>query len=286
MSARAPKNIFLTGASSGIGRATAELLLENGHSVWGTSRSLARLAQFAGRPQFQSLEMRLEDFESIRSAWSEAVQQAGQIDVVVQNAGSGIFGAVEEVSLKTAQEQWQILVEGPLQILRLAAAHLRPRREGLIIGVSSLAAELPMPFAAHYSAGKSAFSSLLAGLSMELQPFGVRVVDLRPGDILTAFNDHLPKTMAEKSPYFPWAQRAWQEGSRVMTESPPPDLVARSILDLLEQKNPPAVTRVGTFFQAKLGPLGPRLLPLRSLLESIRRYYGLNKIDDQQRDKK
>lgn len=283
MSARQPKHIFLTGASSGIGRATAELLVENGHSVWATSRSLGRLRE---APRFHPLEMRLEDPESIHSAWAEATRQAGQIDVLVQNAGSGIFGAIEDVSLRNAQGQWQVLVEGPLQVLRLAAAQMRPRRQGLIIGVSSLAAELPMPFSAHYSAGKAAFSALLAGLSMELHPFNVRVIDLRPGDICTAFNDLLPKTLAENSSYFPWAQKTWEKCDSLMREAPSPDLVARGILNLLEQKNPPAVFRVGTFFQATLGPLGPRLLPLHKLLESIRRYYGLNEIDERQRDQK
>jgi NAD(P)-dependent dehydrogenase (short-subunit alcohol dehydrogenase family) len=275
------KNIFLTGAGSGIGRASADLLMENGHAVWGTSRS-----PLPERALFHPLQMRLENPDSIDAAWAAAVRQAGQIDVVIQNAGSGIFGPIEDVSLENARAQWQILVEGPLQILRLAAAHLRPRRDGLIIGVSSLAAELPMPFSAHYSAGKSAFSALLAGLSMELQPFGVRVVDLRPGDIRTAFNDHLPKTLIENSPYFPWARQTWEKCDRLMKEAPAPELVARTMLALIEQNNPSVVARVGTFFQATLGPLGPRLLPLRHLLKSIRRYYGLNEIDERQRDQK
>ncbi len=118
---------------------------------------------------------------------------------MIQNAGAGIFGSVEEVPLADARWQWQVLVEGPLQLLKLAAAHLRPRGEGLIIGVSSLAAEMPLPFSIHYSAGKAAFSALLAGLSMELKPFHVKVVDLRPGDICTAFLDQLPKTMPADS---------------------------------------------------------------------------------------
>jgi NAD(P)-dependent dehydrogenase (short-subunit alcohol dehydrogenase family) len=273
-------NVFLTGAGSGIGRATADLLVRHGYAVWGTSRDGGKLEE---RPGFHAVEMRLEDGGSIRAAWTRAEREAGSIDIVIQNAGAGIFGAIEEVTAEDARAQWQVLVEGPLQLLQLAAAHLRPRRRGLIIGVSSLAAELPMPFSAHYSAGKSAFSALLAGLAMELQPFGVRVVDLRPGDIKTAFNDALPKTMPAGSPYFPWAQRAWQECARLMNEAPPPDLVARAILKIMRQSHPPAVTRVGAFFQAALGPLGVRLLPQGRLRDSIRAYYGLKKIDEQQR---
>ena len=274
------KNVFLTGASSGIGRATAELLVREGYQVWGTSRNRDRLPT---APGFHPLEMRLEEPASIESAWNEALRQGDRIDVVIQNAGAGIFGAIEEVDRQNAGWQWQLLVEGPLQVLRLAAAHLRPRREGLIIGVSSLAAELPMPFSAHYSAGKAAFSVLLAGLQMELLPFHVRVVDLRPGDIRTAFLDQLPQTMAETSPYFPWAGQAWRESVRLMQEAPPPELIARGILKLIGCDKPAAVVRLGTFFQAKLGPLGVRILPQRLLRNSIRAYYGLKKIDERQR---
>jgi NAD(P)-dependent dehydrogenase (short-subunit alcohol dehydrogenase family) len=280
MGAVSGKNIFLTGASSGIGRAVADLLTQNGHQVWGTSRALDRLAP---RTNFHPLQMRLEDSHSVEDAWQEALCQAGRIDVVVQNAGAGIFGSIEEVTPEQARAQWRVLVEGPLQIIRLAASHMRPRRDGLIIGVSSLAAELPMPFSAHYSAGKSALSALLAGLSMELAPFAVRVVDLRPGDIRTAFNDQLPKTLATNSPYFPWADQAWRECVRLMAEAPEPDLIARGILALLDDPSPPPVVRLGTFFQAKLGPLGVRILPLRALLKSIRQYYGLDKIDERER---
>ena len=273
------KTVFLTGASSGIGLATAELLSKNGYEVWGTTRSKARATD---QSHFHVVEMKLEDAGSIKSTWSEVLAQAGGIDVVIQNAGAGIFGAIEDVSLEDARWQWQVLVEGPLQLFQLAAGHMRERKEGLIIGVSSLAAELPMPFSAHYSAGKAALSVLLAGLSMELKPFGVRVVDLRPGDIRTAFNDHLPKTMPEDSAYLPWAGKTWKECSRLMEEAPSPDLIARGILEIIRSENPPSVARIGTFFQATLGALGVRLLPHRRLLNSIRSYYGLNHVDEQE----
>ena len=280
MAERLRKNIFLTGASSGIGRATAELFLKCGHQVWGTSRRPERLPIAA---DFHPIEMTLDEPDSIAAAWSETLRQAEQIDAVIQNAGSGIFGAVEDVSGEEARHLWQILVEGPRQILQLAAAHLRPRRSGLIIGVSSLAAELPMPFSAHYSAGKAAFSALLAGLDMELAPFNVPVVDLRPGDIRTDFIQSLPGNRSESSAYKAWAAQAWKKGAQLMDEAPTAELVAQAILDLLHQNHPPPVKRVGTFFQAKLGPLGPRLLPRKILLASIRRYFGLEKIDRQNR---
>jgi len=270
------KNVFLTGASSGIGLATARLLSKKGYTVWGTTRNPSKLE---AQPPFRPIEMRLEDVDSVSAAWTEALRQAGQFDIVIQNAGAGIFGSIEEVTITDARWQWQVLVEGPLQLLKLASAHLRPRREGLIIGVSSLAAEMPLPFSCHYSAGKAAFSALLAGLSMELEPFRVNVVDLRPGDILTSFIDHLPKTMPADSPYLPWAEQAWEETARLLKTAPPADLIARAILTILEARTPPVVVRSGTFFQATLTPFGARFMPRRWLLDSIRSYYKLKNVD-------
>ncbi len=270
------KNVFLTGASSGIGQATAWLLSQNGYAVWGTTRNVKKLVTDS---PFYPIEMRLENAGSVEAAWTEALRQADQFDIVIQNAGAGIFGSIEEVTIDDARWQWQVLVEGPLQLLKLAAAHLRPRGEGLIIGVSSLAAELPMPFSGHYSAGKAAFSALLAGLSMELKPFHVQVVDVRPGDIRTAFNDHLPKTMSIDSAYLPWASQAWEETATLMKKAPSPELIARAIKDIIEAKNTPVLVRGGTFFQAMLSPLGARFMPRRWLLNSIRSYYKLDRVD-------
>ena len=147
------------------------------------------------------------------------------------------------------------------------------------MGVSSLAAELPLPFAAHYSAGKAALSALLGGLAMELEPFGVRVVDLRPGDIRTAFNDRIVPTSPPGSVYAPWTAAAWKETCALMNGAPEPEIAARAILAAVEK--PSVVIRCGTFFQAKLGALGSRFLPRRFLLNSIRRYYHLDQVDRQ-----
>jgi len=279
MAARPGKNVFLTGASSGIGRATAELLLASGHELWATARRKERLP---AHPHLHALEMDLEDAASIDAAWRQALAEAGEIDVLIQNAGLGIFGAVEDVTLEEAARQWHILVAGPLQLFRLAAAAMRPRRAGTIVGVSSLAAELPLPFAAHYSAGKAALSALLGGLDMELRPFGVRVIDLRPGDLHTAFNDRLTPTLPAASPYLPWAEAAWKESCALMNRSPGPERAARAILRAIAPARRGAVVRCGTFFQARLGALGARLLPRRFLLNSIRDYYRLTRVDRDQ----
>jgi NAD(P)-dependent dehydrogenase (short-subunit alcohol dehydrogenase family) len=272
------QTVFLTGASSGIGRAAAELLAQRGYAVWATARDPARLPQ---HPRLHPLALDLAQPASIDGAWQQALAEAGRIDILVQNAGAGIFGAIEDVTPEEAARQWQVLVEGPLRLLRLAAAHMRPRRKGVIVGVSSLAAEMPLPFAAHYSAGKAALSALLGGLGMELQPFGIRVVDLRPGDIHTAFNDRIAPALPAGSVYAPWTAAAWRETTTLMDGAPGPELAARAIVSVIERPRP--LARCGTFFQARLGALGVRLLSRGFLLGSIRRYYRLDRVDREAR---
>jgi short-subunit dehydrogenase len=268
------KKVFLTGASSGIGKSIAQRLISEGYEVWGTSRQADRLSGIAG---LHVLEMDLSLPSSIESAWKQGLDQAGHFDIIIQNAGYGHFGSIEETSLPEAQAQWSALVEGPLLLCRLAAAHCRLRRRGWIIGISSLAAEMPLPFFAHYSAGKAAFSSLLGGLWMELKPFGVHVVDLRPGDIRTNFNQVATQSITSSSPYGKWSSQAWKESCRLIKAAPDPEIVSRAVLRLLKQRHPPAVLRCGSFFQSVLGSLGVRLFSRSALLRSIRSYYQLDR---------
>jgi NAD(P)-dependent dehydrogenase (short-subunit alcohol dehydrogenase family) len=273
---RQPFTVFLTGASSGIGAALAEAFLQEGCEVWGTSRDTKKLARFTG---LHPIAMHLEDSASVKLAWAEALEQSGGFDLVIQNAGAGIFGSIEEVSEEDARWLWSVVVEGPLLVLKLAAAHMRPKRSGMIVGISSLAAEMPMCFSAHYSAGKAAFSALMEGLWMELKPFGVRVLEIRPGDIRTPFNQELRKADARPEAYQAWSKSAWEATQQMIQTAPGPQQVAKKVMRLVRQKNPPFLTCEGSFYQSVIGHLGVRVLPREILLKQIRSAYGLDKID-------
>jgi len=265
------KAVFVTGASSGIGRAVALHLLEQGCRVWGTARAARRLEDLPG---LHPLELDFARPETIDAAWNEAVRASGGIEVVVQNAGAGWFGPLEETGDEAASTQWQVLVGGPARLLRLAAGHLRARRGGKIIGIGSIAGELPMPYFSHYSAGKAAFGALMAGWWMELRPFGVQVVDLRPGDIRTEFNHAVRRSPAVSSPYAAEAERAWAEACRLLDAAPGPERVAREVAALIRHPHPPAVRRCGDRFQVMAAALAG-LLPRAWVLGLIRRYYRL-----------
>ena len=128
--------IFLTGASSGIGRATAEALSSVGHEVWGTSRDISRVPAL---PRMHAVRLDLSDRASIHDAFASASAEAGSFDVVINNAGSGHFGPAELLSAETLHEQFQTLVFAHIELCRLALASMRARNgSGLIINVTSL----------------------------------------------------------------------------------------------------------------------------------------------------
>lgn len=262
------KKIFLTGASSGLGLATAKLLVERGHEVWGTARDPSRLPSLA---RLHPVRLDLSDFPSITRAFETAWREAGQIDVLINNAGSGHFDAAEALSPEKVEELFRILVLAQIELCRVALVAMRPRQSGLIINVTSLAARLPVPFMAIYNAGKAAMASYTFSLQLELRDRRVQVVDLQPGDICTNFNDSISRSPSEDTRI----ARAWEAVDRNMKKAPPPELVARRLLRLIEEKNPPPRIVVGDFFQSRIAPLIFRFLPQRVALWGLKQFYGI-----------
>src|SRR5213595_3823125 len=184
------KRVFLTGASSGIGLAIAKLLIAHGHQVWGTSRNLERIPKV---PRLYPVHLDLSNPRSVEKAFNAALAEAGHFDVLINNAGSGHFGPVENLSEKEISSQFQILVFGHVQLMQLALRAMQARGEGLIINVTSLAGRLPVPFMAAYNAAKAAMASFTMSIQLELADSQVHVVDVQPGDICTQFNDSVIK---------------------------------------------------------------------------------------------
>src|SRR4029450_9239487 len=185
------RRVFLTGASSGIGLAIAKLLVEEGHEVWGTSRNLERIPKM---PRCHPVRLDLSDRLSIEEAFNFALSEAGYFDVVINSAGAGHFDTAEFLPMETIASQFQILVFGQVQLIQLALRHIKPRGEGLVINVTSLASRLPVPFMAAYNAAKAALASFTMSIQLELGNFRVHVEDLQPADIRTEFNQEVSKS--------------------------------------------------------------------------------------------
>ena len=265
------KRVFLTGASSGIGLATAKLLAERGDEVWGTSRDIARLPQW---PHLHPVRLDLGDLHSLGQSFDAALKEAGHFDVVINNAGSGHFGPGEFLNVDAVRQQFQTVVFAHIELCRLAFAAMRTHGSGRIINVTSLASRLPVPFMGAYNAAKAAMASFIMTLQLELEGSDIRVIDVQPGDISTEFNDVIVKTeMGHR--YATRIEKTWRAVDRNMKAAPKPDLVARRIAKLIDAANPPPRVTVGDAFQSVIAPIIFRLLPQRVRIWGLKKYYGL-----------
>jgi NAD(P)-dependent dehydrogenase (short-subunit alcohol dehydrogenase family) len=266
------KRVFITGASSGIGLATAKLLTERGDEVWGTSRDPARIPQ---RPRLHPVRLDLNDQLSLGESFRLALGEAGHFDVVINNAGSGHFGPGEHLSADAIQAQFQTVVFSHIELCRLALASMRAHGSGRIINVTSLASRLPVPFMAAYNAAKAAMASFVMSLQLELAHTDLRVIDLQPADIFTGFNDAVARTDGGDPRYTELVEHAWRILDQNLREAPRPELVARRLAALIDQKNPPPRVTVGGTFQATIAPFIFRFLPQRVRIWGLKKYYRL-----------
>lgn len=265
------KRVFITGASSGIGLATATLLSGRGHEVWGSARELARIPPL---PHLHGVRLELLDAVSLGESFDTALREAGHFDVVINNAGSGHFAPAEHLSLKELLAQFQVLVFAHIELCQLALWAMR-NRGGLIINVTSLAAHLPVPFMGAYNAAKAAMASFTMTLQLELAGSNIRVIDLQPGDIRTDFNDAITRNESGDARYVEKLRQAWRKIDRNMKTAPSPELVAQRIAKLIDDPNPSPRVTVGDSFQARIAPLLFRFLPQPMRLWSLRKYYGI-----------
>ena len=159
--------------------------------------------------------------------------------------------------------------------MQRAIAAMRDSGGGLVINVTSLASRLPVPFMAAYNAAKAAMAAYTMSIQLELPDTQVRIVDLQPADICTDFNDAVIKT-GEKDPrYETKLTKTWRAVDANMKAAPKPELVARRVLALIQQKNPPPRVTVGDTFQSKIAPLIFRFLPQRVRIWGLKRYYKI-----------
>ena len=264
------KRIFLTGASSGIGQATVQALLNRGNEVWGTARDSTHLIT---HPNFHPVTLDLRNDQDIERSFNRALGEAGHFDAVINNAGSGHFGPAELLSSEQIADQFQVVFFAHVRLMHLALAEMRRRGGGLIINVTSLASLLPVPFMGAYNAAKSAMAAFTMSLQIELGKSKIRVVDLQPGDIRTNFNDAVNKDSA--AGYEERVAKTWTAVDKNMKAAPGPEIVARAILKIIDQRNPPMRVIVGDAFQAKIAPFIFRFLPQRTRIWGLKMYYGI-----------
>ena len=190
--------VLITGGSTGIGRATGELLQSNAYTVIGTSRSPDRYKNHS----FPLVQMDLHDAQSIQKAIETVVYQYGSIDILVNNAGKGIAGPLEETPLEEIRSVFETNLVGATAVLQSVLPVMRKQNKGKIINITSIAGYSGLPFRAAYSATKSALHILTESLRLELKPTKIQCCTLAPGDVATNISQgryHVP--VKENSPY-------------------------------------------------------------------------------------
>jgi NAD(P)-dependent dehydrogenase (short-subunit alcohol dehydrogenase family) len=267
-----PQVILITGASSGIGRACAERLGAQGHRVYGTSRKPA-----GGASPVTMLEMDVTREADVDRAVSAVLQAESRLDVLVNNAGSGVAGAVEDTTLDEARAQFETNFFGPLRVCSAVLPHMRAQRSGLIVNVSSIAGSVPLPFQGIYSATKAALGAMTEALRMEVRPFGVRVVLLEPGDFRTGFTASRTRARASDSPaYAGHLSSALQAIERDELDAPSPQAIARRLEQLVHDPAPRLRHRIGTCIE-RSAPLLRAILPDSLFERLLARHYGMDR---------
>lgn len=261
------KVVLVTGGSSGLGKAICIRLAAQGHTVFGTTRKVGE------QPKgYRLIGMDLVDEASVKHAVNEVIASAHRIDVVVNNAGLGIQGATEDLLPEQAMALFDANLFGAHRVCRAVLPHMRAQGSGLIINVTSLAANFGLPYRSFYSASKAALERYTETLSMEVQPFGIHVVSLQPGEYKTNIGANRIRPAVIGEPYKAGYERAMELLSGSLHYSHDPDEVAVLVQKIMATDRPKSVYHAAHGKQM-LAVLMKKLLPGRLFQRLMLREY-------------
>ncbi len=270
------RTAFVTGASTGLGKAFTEMLLAQGVEVWGTSRDVSRLPEHA---RFHPVAMELGDGEASEKAFLDEEQASGGFDIVINNAGYGVFGSFTHTPFSMWEEQWRVMLVNTALLSQAALRGMQRRGRGALVNISSIAGEFGMPYQAVYNSVKAGLSALNESLMCELRGTGVSVIDFRPGDYLTGLEAAVRRPAQAFSTEADVLQkermgRAWEKFVEMMRGCPPPEHAAERLRKAL-LRGRSATVRSGMFFQAVAAPFFARFFPLWLRRRVQEKYFGL-----------
>jgi short-subunit dehydrogenase len=273
------KVALVTGASSGIGADAALRLKEAGYTVYGAARRTERMsALHAAGVKVLSLDV--TDDDSIHTAVDTIIGQSGRIDVLVNNAGYGSYGSIEDVPMGEARAQIEVNVFGLARLTQLVLPHMRAQRSGTIINISSMGGKLVTPLGGWYHASKYAVEALSDALRMETAQFGINVVVIEPGSIRTEWGAIAAQTLTETSSKGAYSTLADGVAATLAASSQPnarmtsaPSVIGKTVVKIAKARRPRTRYRVG--FGARPMVFLRRLLPDRAFDSLMRRAMGV-----------
>ncbi|MEZ4792110.1 MAG: SDR family oxidoreductase [Gelidibacter sp.] len=265
------KVVLITGGSSGIGKSVGEFLSSKGFTVYGTSRNPERYTD----SQFELVQLDVSDVESIQNAVKTVIDKSSRLDVVINNAGAGITGAVEEIPMDEIKRNFETNFFGPINVIKAVLPQMREQNSGLIINITSIAGYMGLPYRGIYSASKGALELVTEAMRMEIKGFNIKMTNVAPGDFATniaAGRYHAP--VLEHSPY----KVPYGNTLRLMDEhvdaGKDPSMVAKAIYRIILTEKPKVHYKIGEFMQ-KFSIVLKRILPDKVYEKMLQNHYKL-----------
>ena len=265
------KVVLITGGSSGIGKSIGEFLHKKGFVVYGTSRNPEKIQNSV----FPLLALDVRNSETIKSAVEEVIKLSGRLDIVINNAGVGITGPLEEIPMEEIKNNFETNFFGPIEVMKSVLPQMREQKSGLIINITSIAAYMGLPYRSVYSASKGALELITEALRMEVKQFGIEITNVAPGDFATniaAGRYHAP--VVKDSAY----EKVYGDVLATMNEhvdvGSNPNEMAEAIYKIIQNDKPKVHYKVGVFMQ-KFSIVLKRALPDKMYEKMLMNHYKL-----------
>lgn len=263
------KVVFITGISSGFGKEISRVLAEKGHIVYGTVRSDCEIA-----PGVNALNLELTEPDSIKRAIDTVIKKEKRIDVIINNAGMHLGGAIEDCPTLIIDQVIETNFKGWVYVIQNALPHMRKQKSGTIINIGSIGGLMGLPFQGFYSSMKFAMEGLSEALRLELREFNIDVVVVNPGDFKTRNTETRIKTTNSESAYFDQFNKTCSIFENDEKKGGDPNILAQKISQIIDKKNPRQRYVIGSFVQ-KYAVLVKCYLPESWFRKIFSLFYGI-----------
>ena len=265
------KVVLITGGSSGIGKSIGEFLHHKGFIVYGTSRNPERILNSV----FPLVALDVRNTDSIQAAVAKIIATSGRLDIVINNAGVGITGPIEEIPTAEIKNNFETNLFGPIEVMKAVLPQMRSQKSGLIINITSIAGYMGLPYRGIYSASKGALELITEALRMEVKSFGIQVTNVAPGDFATniasgRFHAPLIKDSAYEIPY----GNTLQLMDEHVDSGSNPNEMAEAVYKIIQNPSPGIHYKVGAFMQ-KISIVLKRILPEKVYEKMLMNHYKL-----------